>query len=147
MIRQRTVHRRVRSERGQAASVLMLGLFAALILVAGLVIDGGQKASAISRAETVAAGAARAAANAGVRGTLAPGSGAAFGTAAAVRAAQDHIDASQVRGESLSGRVTVSGGRVTVRTRIEVRTVFLSVIGIERLNATGEASARIVANR
>jgi hypothetical protein len=141
------INNSVRDQRGQAVSVMMLGVFAALILVAGLVIDGGQKASAISRAETVAAGAARAAVNAGAGGTLDAGTDQALGVSRARRAAQDYLDASAQQGESLHGTVTVSGARVRVHTRVEVATVFLSVIGIDRLHATGQASARIVPNR
>jgi hypothetical protein len=141
------INNSVRDQRGQAISVMMLGVFAALMLVAGLVIDGGQKASAISRAETVAAGAARAAVNAGAGGTLGTGTDQPLGVSRARRAAQDYLDASAQKGESLHGTVTVSGTRVRVHTTVEVTTVFLSVIGIDRLRGTGQASARIVPNR
>ena len=56
---------RMHDERGQSVSVFITVVFAALIMTAGLVIDGGQKIAAASRAETAAAGAARAATNAG----------------------------------------------------------------------------------
>ena len=58
-------------ERGQSVSVFITVVFAALIMTAGLVIDGGQKIAAASRAQTAAAGAARAATNAGVTQSLA----------------------------------------------------------------------------
>lgn len=48
----------IRDERGQSVSVFVTVVFAAMIMTAGLVIDGGQKITAASRAETAAAGAA-----------------------------------------------------------------------------------------
>ena len=42
-----------RDERGQSVSVFVTVVFAALIMTAGLVIDGGQKITAASRAESV----------------------------------------------------------------------------------------------
>ena len=53
-----------RDERGLSVSPFVAVIFAALIMTTGLVIDGGQKVAAASRAETAAAGASRAAGNA-----------------------------------------------------------------------------------
>ncbi len=47
----------------------------------------------------------------------------------------------------VTGEVRLVGGRVQVRTTSGVDTVFLSLIGITRLSATGSAEAELVANR
>ncbi|MFT4167238.1 MAG: pilus assembly protein TadG-related protein [Microlunatus sp.] len=125
-----------RDERGQSVSVFVAVVFAALIMAAGLVIDGGQKITAASRAEAAAAGAARAAANAGVTQTIAgrsPGD-------ASLRAAKAFLAGQP----GISGSASVSGGVVTVRTRASERTIFLAVIGIDSVAATGHAVSNAV---
>jgi hypothetical protein len=47
----------------------------------------------------------------------------------------------------VTGQVRLIAGRVEVTTAAEVDTVFLSLIGITRLSATGSAEAELVANR
>ena len=128
-------------ERGQAVSVMVLGFVAALIMVAGLVVDGGQKAAAMNRAETLAAGAARAAANAGAGGTLGSGAGGTVAAEQARVAAKAYLAAA---GGDVSSRVRINGGQVDVHTEIQVHTIFLSLIHINTLPATGEATARVV---
>lgn len=125
-----------RDEHGQSVSVFATVVFAALIMTAGLVIDGGQKIAAASRAETAAAGAARAAANAGVTQSLA---GSSPGDAS-VRAARAYLAGQP----DVTGSASVSGGIVTVRTRATERTLFLSLIGIDSVSAPGTASANPV---
>lgn len=127
---------RRRGERGQSVSAFVTVVFAALIMTAGLVIDGGQKIAAASRAETAAAGAARAAANAGVTQSLAGASPAA----ASLRAAQAFLAGQP----DVSGSASVSNGVVTVHTRASERTLFLSLIGIDTVSATGTARANAV---
>jgi hypothetical protein len=107
-----------------------------MFLTAGLVIDGGQKATAVSRAESTAAGAARAAGNAAA-------TGAAFGrpdAAAAARAARQYLAGSP----GVVGSVSVSNGVVVVTTRSQARTIFLSAIGMSQVTGTGRAEARII---
>ena len=123
-------------ERGQSVSVFVTVVFAALIMTAGLVIDGGQKIAAASRAETAAAGAARAAANAGVTQALAGASPAD----ASVRAARAFLAGQP----GVSGSASASNGVVTVHTRATERTLFLSLIGIDSVSASGTASANSV---
>lgn len=136
---------RQRGERGQAISVLVLGVVAVLITVAGLVIDGGQKASAISRAESAAAGAARAAANAGAGGTLGMDGHREVAAAQAKAAARTYLRGADLGdGPKINGTVTVHGNEVHVHTTVTVSTIFLSVIGIDTLAATGDATARVV---
>jgi hypothetical protein len=138
------IQRPRQDERGQAVSVMVLGFVAALIMVAGLVIDGGQKAAAISRAETLAAGAARAAANAGAGATLGSGQDARLASAQARRAATTYLAAASTTGDRVRGMVSVRGTTVNVRTDVTVNTIFLSLIGITTLRASGDATARMV---
>lgn len=128
-----------RDERGQSVSVFVTVVFAALIMTAGLVIDGGQKITAASRAQTAAAGAARAAANAGVTQTLAGASPAN----ASVRAARAFLAGQP----GVSGTASVSDGVVTVHTHATERTLFLSLIGIDTVSATGTSQANPVGPR
>lgn len=117
-------------------SVLVTVVVAALIMTAGLVIDGGQKITAASRAEAAAAGAARAAANAGVTQTIAgrsPGD-------ASLRAARAFLAGQP----GITGHTSVSNGIVTVRTHASERTIFLSLIGIDSVSATGFAASNAV---
>lgn len=128
--------RPTRDERGQSVSVFVTVVFAALIMTAGLVIDGGQKVAAASRAETAAAGAARAAANAGITQTLAgesPGD-------ASLRAARAFLAGQP----DVTGSASVGSGVVTVNTRATERTLFLSLIGINSVSATGQAASNAV---
>jgi hypothetical protein len=137
-----------RDERGQAISVMAVGLVAALIMMAGLVVDGGQKATAVSRAESVAAGAARAAADAGAAGTLDPGTDGGLATDRARRAAEAYLRSADIgAGLTVHGSARVSGDRVVVSTRTRVSTIFLSVIGIDHLDGMGQATARVVPAR
>lgn len=128
-----------RDERGQSVSVLVVLVVAALIMVTGLVIDGGQKTAADSAAEVAAAGAARAAGNALARdrieGTVRP--------ERAVAAARDHL-----RGHTgVQGSVRVVGGRVRVRTSTTRPTFFLNLLGVTAVHGSGSAEAEIVAVR
>ena len=127
---------RARDERGQSVSVFITVVFAALIMTAGLVIDGGQKIAAASRAETAAAGAARAATNAGVTQVLAGGSPGD----ASLRAARAFLAGQP----GVSGSATVSDGVVTVTTRASERTLFLSLIGVDSVTSTGSARSNAV---
>jgi Flp pilus assembly protein TadG len=112
----------------------------ALLLVAGLVVDGGAQAVAARRAELVAAAAARAAADDTATARLA-GQRAEAGSA--IAAAQQVLTDSR----DVTGDVRLVGGRVVVSTTSGVDTVFLSLIGITRLVGHGSAEAELVANR
>lgn len=123
-------------ERGHSISVFAVMLMATLIMVTGLVVDGGQKLTASTRAESAAAGAARAAGNAAatkeLAGESAPG--------AAVLAAKAFLAGTQ----EVEGSVSVEAGVVTVRTHTTQPTVILSMIGIDSFSGSGFAEANIV---
>ena len=126
-----------RDARGQSISVFVLLVMGALVLVAGLVVDGGQKVGAATLAESAAAAASRSAGNAAATQRL----GGADATGAAVFAAK-----ASLRGQpGVLGEVTVVDGVVTVRTTSTAPTVFLSVVGIDSVTGTGTAQADIVA--
>ena len=111
---------------------------AALIIVLGLVVDGGQQVRAARSCETAAAAAARAGADAVAKDVL---SATPPDSAAALRAAQVSLAGQP----DVSGSVTLgSGGRsVQVRTSQSKPTYFLSLIGINSVSATGSARAEL----
>ena len=92
-----------RDERGLSVTPFVAVIFAALIMTVGLVVDGGQKVAAASRAETAAAGASRAAGNAAATQEL----GARDPVAAATLAARTYLAGQP----GVTGSVTVSRRR------------------------------------
>jgi hypothetical protein len=125
-----------RNERGLSITPFVAVIFAALIMTAGLVIDGGQKVAAASRAETAAAGASRAAGNAAATQEL----GAGDPAGAAVAAARNYLAGQP----GVTGSVTVRAGIVEVRTLATEPTILLSAIGIDAVTGAGRAQASIV---
>jgi hypothetical protein len=123
-------------ERGQAVGVFVCIVFAAMIMTTGLVIDGGQKIAAATRAELAAAGAARVAANARATDTL----GGASSAGAAVLAGRTYLAGQP----GIAGTVEVSNGVVTVTTSASEPTVFLAAIGVSSITAHGSASSDLV---
>ncbi len=127
---------RPQDERGQAVSVFLCVVFAAMIMAAGLVVDGGQQIAAATRAEVAAAGAARVAANARATGAL----GGSSSAGAAVLAARTYLGGQP----GVTGTVGVSNGVVTVDTATTEPTIFLAIIGIRSVSARGSAAAELV---
>jgi hypothetical protein len=125
-----------RDERGQSISLFTLVIMGALIMTTGLVIDGGQKVAATSRAESAAAGASRAAGNAVATQQL----GGADPASSAVLAAKTYLAGQP----GVQGTVSVTNGVVLVTTSAEQPTIFLSIIGIGFVSAQGSARANIV---
>lgn len=127
------------ADRGQALTAFVAVVVSALLLVTGLVVDGGRQATATRSASAAAAAAARAATDAGARDRLSGGTG----TLVAANAARSHLDAA-----GLDGTVTtLVDGRVRVQTTRRVQTVFLSLIGIRDLPARGDATSELAAVR
>lgn len=126
-----------RGERGLALSAFVVVAVLAMLLIAGLVVDGGRKTAADRRAELTAAAAARAAVDATAPQRQA---GRRPEPAVAVAAARQVI-----AGEpGLRGEVRLAGdGSVEVTTVSTIDTVLLSLIGISRLEAHGSASAQL----
>jgi hypothetical protein len=124
-------------ERGLSISLFVLVIMSALILTTGLVIDGGQKITATSRAESAAAGASRAAGNAAATQQLGGGNA----SSAAVIAAKTYLAGQP----GVQGTVSITNGIVVVATSAQEPTIFLSVIGIGSIVGRGSARANIVA--
>ena len=108
----------------------------ALIITTGLVIDGGQKVTATSRAESAAAGASRAAGNAAATQQLGGGEAAS----AAMLAAKTYLAGQP----GVQGTISITNGVVVVTTSAQEPTIFLSVIGIGSIVGRGSARANIV---
>lgn len=123
-------------ERGQSISLFVLVIMGALIMTAGLVIDGGQKVAATSRAESAAAGASRAAGNAAATQQL----GGADPASAAVLAAKGYLAGQP----GVEGTVSISNGIIVVTTTANEPTILLSIIGIASVSGQGSARANIV---
>ncbi len=127
---------RHRNERGQSISLFVLVIMSALITTTGLVIDGGQKVAATSRAESAAAGAGRAAGNAAATQQL----GGADPASAAVLAAKTYLAGQP----GIDGTVSIRNGVVMVATSAQEPTILLSAIGIGSVSGRGEARVNIV---
>lgn len=112
-----------------------------LLLLIGLVADGGAKLRATQRTDSVAAEAARAGGQAlDVPGAIA-GSGTRVDRALAVSAATTFL-----RQSGHTGTVTVSDDRalLVVTVTDTAPTAFLSLIGISTLTVTGHGEARLI---
>ena len=127
-------------QRGMSLSPFVVGILPALLIMIGLVVDGGAQSAAQRRAEGLAAAAARAAADDTAATRLAGGT---VDVAHAIARAQAVI----ATRPGVTGEVTVDDGRVSVRTHATVSTVLLSLIGINQLPAHGSAEADLVGDR
>lgn len=134
--------RAARARRGDRGSISPFAIVVAfaLILVVGLVVDGGGKIRALQRADAVAAEAARAGGQAVAASPVIRGQSPQVQSGAARAAARAHLAAAQI-----PGSVTVVGGtRLQVSTSTSYQPVFLTMIGVGRLSATGYAEVRLV---
>ncbi len=129
---------RWRSEEG-AATILVVGLSAALLMVAGLVFDGGRILSARQQAYANADNAARAGAQAVDLDAVRAGRPPALDPAAAAAAARDYLAA-----HGLSGEVSVTGDTISVQVQLEVQLAMLGAIGLDARTVTGNGVARVV---
>lgn len=122
-------------ERGVSLSAFTAVVVVALLLMAGLVVDGGRKAAGQRESEAVAAQAARVGADASSTAAV---QGLPSG-ASAVAAARTSL-----RAQGRTGTVTLhAGGVLEVRVVHSTPTTFLSLIGIEELSANGQAAAQL----
>ena len=127
---------RRRDERGGGqVSVLVVLFVPILIVVIGLVADGGQRVAAAQDAENAAATAARFGSEAAATQQLA---GSDNTGPVAARAARTYLNEAGV-----PGSVSVSDGQVVVATRVDLPTRFLGVIGIDTVHGTGRASSEL----
>ncbi len=141
MRRRGLLHALRRDDEGRIA-LLVIVLTVAVLAMIGLSVDGGGKVRALERADNLASEAARAAGQAIYAPQAIEGGDKVVDPAAAVAAAQNYLTAAGV-----TGTVTVATDRkhVTVTVTITYNTVFLGLIGIDRLTATRQATAVLVA--
>ncbi|ACV79102.1 pilus assembly protein TadG-related protein [Nakamurella multipartita] len=126
------------ADRGSVTAWL-LGTVVALLVLAGLVLDGGTALAARGRAADSAAQAARAGADALDQSSLRSTSPSGFtANPAQARAAANRVLAAA----GVSGEVQISGAQVTVTARATDRTAVLTLIGIDEVG--GEASATAI---
>ena len=120
-------------------SVLVVGLTTALLMVAGLLYDGGQILAARREAFAVADSAARAGAQAIDFAVLRASGQTRLDPAQAEAAARGHLDR---RGHT--GTVIVGDEHVEVTVSATVDLHLLRVVGLETRTVTGTGQARIV---
>jgi Flp pilus assembly protein TadG len=128
-----------RAERG-AISALVVFLFIALMLLAGLVVDGGNAINARARVNDDAEQAARAGANQIDEVELRQTGEVVINEAAAREAAQAYLS---VQGYSADqSTVEATFNEVTVTLEDTVLTELLSMVNIDDFDVNGEATAR-----
>lgn len=132
--------RPMHNQRGMSLSPFVVILLPALLVVIGLVVDGGAQAAAARHAERVAAFAARAGTDAAAGERLAGGAQSAQAALSASRRAL-------ANDPEVTGSVRLIDGAVEVRTRVRVGTKLLNLIGIDDLSAEGFARADLAADR
>lgn len=131
---------RVDEERGMSMSPMVALLVPALLVMVGLVIDGGAQAAGSRRAERVAAAGARVGSDAAAAYRISGQPGAEM---AAVAAANTMLASES----ELSGTARINGTAVEVHTTVRTRTVLLSLIGVTTLTSNGYAKADLMADR
>ncbi|GEN78987.1 pilus assembly protein TadG-related protein [Actinotalea fermentans] len=117
-------------------AVTMLGL----LVLCGLVVDGGAKLRATQRADRIAAEAARAAGQAVDPAALVAGD-VTVDRAAAVESAQGYLAAAGVTG---TVGLSPDGTAIEVDVVVTAPSVFLGLVGIESFSVTGHGRAVLV---
>ena len=122
-------------ERGSATPFILI-LAVGLLIMVGLVVDGGGQVNAKDQANSVAQSAARAAV---VNISDATGGTPVIDSARAQAAAQTYIAAA-----GKTGTVIINGNNVTVTVTSTYQTVFLSLAGINTLTGSATSTAQIL---
>ena len=133
-----TASLRSRLERGEVSGMVLV-VFAAVILVIGLVVDGGVKMTAASEASSLAQQAARAGGQP-LDALPADGGTAHLSSSSAAAAAQSYL--SQAGATGSVHVIDDSTIEVTVTSRED--TTFLGVIGINTVSATRTARVDLI---
>ena len=118
---------------GGGMSLVLLLCAVALLVVLGLVVDGGTKAQALDRANRIAMEAAAAGAQAVTTG------GGDVNAAAADAAVQNYLAA-----EGVTGEAQVQANRVDVAVTLTTPTKMLSMVGIDEITVTGDGYANVI---
>ena len=130
------------SEDGDRGSLSVFAVVAtlALIVIIGLVVDGGGKVQAQQRAQEAARQAARAGGQAIQASTAIRGQGATADVGAARSAAQSYLTSA-----GAAGTVSIQGGTtIIVDSTGSYTPIFLSIIGVGPQSVRGHSEARIV---
>lgn len=129
-----------RTERG-SVTVFFTVAAAGLLVMIGLIVDGGAKITLAQRADNLAAQAARAAGQAAQPADVITGGAASVDPARAVRAADAFLAANHA-----TGTVTLDPDRhgLTINLTLSAPTVFLGLVGVRDMSATGTAHARLI---
>ena len=132
-------NRMLRDERGSITVWIALSSFVMIFLV-GLAVDLGGQVHAHERAHDLAAQAARAGAEEVEGGAAIEGRDLAIDPTAARAAAQGYLQTAGV-----SGTVTIANGNtITVTVHDTYDAQFLGLIGINKLDVTGTATAHLI---
>ena len=111
-----------------------------MVILVGMAVDLGGKVHTQQRTRSVAAQAARTGAQEVQGSTAVRGEDLRVDIAAAKSAAQNYL-----RAAGVNGTVTVTGGdTLVVRTTDTYDSKFLGIIGMDAMQVTGEASARLI---
>ncbi|OZB89833.1 MAG: hypothetical protein B7X41_00695 [Microbacterium sp. 14-71-5] len=131
---------RAEPDRGSVTVFFAISVLGLLLLI-GLVADGGTKLRATQQAAATAAEAARAGGEALDTGEAAGGDTGHVDGARAVQAAQAYLTAADATGTVM---VSADRTRLTVTVTKTAPTAFLSLIGISDLTVTAHAQAVLV---
>ncbi|WP_345584548.1 TadE family protein [Tessaracoccus lubricantis] len=123
-----------RNERGSVTLWAVI-ITTAVLMIVGLVVDGGSQLRATQRADQVAREAARAAGQA-ISGDPILGRPGLVDVSRGRQAAAAYLSAAGVAGD-----VHVEGTTITVDTRVSWSPVILSAIGVGSVTVTGSAQA------
>ncbi|MFZ5872256.1 MAG: pilus assembly protein TadG-related protein [Actinomycetota bacterium] len=128
---------------GDTGSVTVFAVVAVagLMVLAGLVVDGGAKVRALQRADRLAAEAGRAGGQAIDVPAAITGDAPTIDTRAAVQAAQLYLRANGVTGEV---SVADAGDSLTVNVTTSADTVFLGMVGVHTMTVRGTATVSLV---
>ena len=131
----------MRPRRDEAGMITMYAaiISVGLLVLCGLVIDGGYVLAGRRRAIDEANGAARAGAEALSLADYRAGGDVTLDPGRAEAAAQDFLAAT-----GHGGTVSVNGDQVTVRTSFGQQTALLGIIGIRSVTVSGRGQARAV---
>jgi Flp pilus assembly protein TadG len=128
-----------RDERG-AISVWFATTSLVMIILVGMAVDLGGKVHTQQRARSMAAQAARTGAQEVQGPSAVRGEDLRVDIAAAKSAAQDYLRAADVNGAA----TVTDGDTLVVRTTDTYDSKFLGIIGLDSMQVTGEASARLI---
>lgn len=112
----------------------------ALLMVMGLLVDGGGALNAANRATSAAQEAARTAGQQLDVAQAVEGSAITIDPDAAVAAAQDYLAAAGLEG---SAEITDGGRSLTVNVRDSYSTYFAQFVGVGTISVTGTATAHL----